>query len=169
MKAMPGGAPKRSSPNVITVIALFAVIAGAALLWGEYINPVITDVAGLELTRQEQGGIFGIMPNPVQPKIIDSIVKPFIEKKSKKVVIRRIPRISKSAIMPHSYWGDCVRCHLYKGAKAGKQWKSPVGKVLETVSTIMKVGPPITPNSTRPHPPAGRCIKCHDIVIERPV
>lgn len=162
--------PKSKLQNLAGAIILFALLAGAALLLGDYVNPGVLDMAKHKVTSQEQGEIFGMMPDPVQPKLIDPVIKPFAKNKIKKVVIKRIPRISRSMVMPHPYWGDCVKCHLFKGgAKAGQQWKSPVGSALETVSTIMKVGPYIRPDSVRPHPPAGRCIKCHDIVVERPV
>jgi len=151
-------------------IALFTILAGVALFLEDYAPSVISDMSKHKVTMQEQGEIFGMTPDPVQPKMVDPVVEPFSGKHSKKVVIKRIPRISKGMVMPHPYWGDCVKCHLYKGVdKAGGEWKSPVGKALETVSTIMKVGPRIRPDSVRPHPPAGRCIKCHDIVVDQPV
>ena len=46
---------------------------------------------------------------------------------------------------------------------------NPVGKVLEQISRLNKLGPPLLPTSEMPHPAAGRCIKCHDIVIKVPL
>lgn len=139
-------------------------------MMGDYVNPVGSHIGEHKITMQEKGEVFGMMPKPIQPQLLDPVIDSFATKKTKKVVIKRIPRISKSMTMPHPYWGDCVKCHLFRGGpKAGSQWISPVGSALEKVSTIMKVGPPVKPDSIRPHPPAGRCIKCHDIVVDAPV
>lgn len=167
---MKGGAPGGRLQNLVAGVVLFAVLAGVALLLDDYLNPEVLRITGDKITNQVRGEIFGMMPDPVQPQLIDPVVESFTREKSKKVVIKRIPRISKGMMMPHPYWGECSKCHLFRGGpKAGEQWKSPVGSALEMVSTIMKVGPPIRPDSTRPHPPAGRCIKCHDIVVDAPI
>ncbi|MBF0448133.1 MAG: magnetochrome domain-containing protein [Magnetococcales bacterium] len=125
-----------------------------------------------KVSRQVQGEIFGSMPAPTQPALnepIVKIVKP--EQLTRKMVVKRIPRLTPGKKMPHPYWGPCTKCHLIKGgAPAGSQPITPVGKAWEKASAnIMKVGPPILPDTTRNHPPCGRCIKCHDIVIEVPI
>ncbi|GMT41909.1 MAG: hypothetical protein IEMM0002_0320 [bacterium] len=148
------------------LLALIVVATGHA--WKK--RTALSDMSLHKVSRQEEGQLLGLMPNPVHPDFLDPIIEPFTQKRTTKVVIKRIPRITKGTQMPHPYWGDCGRCHLIKGgASAGRKWKSLVGRTLEKVSTIKKVGPPILPVSTRPHPAAGRCIKCHDIVIEAPV
>ena len=86
------------------------------------------------------------------------------------MTIHHIPKIDRGAPTPHPFVGDCNRCHLYTGGPpAGRQPKTPVGTVLEELSKVKKLGPPLRPKSSRPHPPAGRCIKCHDIVVNIPV
>lgn len=153
---------KSIEKTVPWLIAAFSV--AAALLLGA------GGEEGLHSSRQAVGEFFGSMPKPVQPSFVDPVVKPFVTKATRKMVIKKIPTIDKTRKMPHSYWGDCTNCHLFSdGPPAGSRWASPVGSALAKISTMYKIGPPILPDSNRPHPPAGRCIKCHDIVIEVPV
>lgn len=121
-------------------------------------------------SRQLKGEVFGSMPAPTEPSMdrpVRDIVAP---KKTRKIVVKMLPQIKRSARVPHSYWGPCTKCHLIIGGPPpGSQPITPVGKAWEKASTIKKVGPPILPDSTRHHPPSGRCIKCHDIVVEIPI
>ncbi|MGK5094567.1 magnetochrome domain-containing protein [Deltaproteobacteria bacterium TL4] len=132
------------------------------------ISLVFALTAGLivkhDLDVKELGIIWGRMPRPTEPRLVGSILERFTPKEQK-TVIRRIPRISANMRMPHPYWGQCDRCHLFKD-KTVIHSMTPVGKALGAFSeTYKKVGPPILPDSSMPHPAAGRCIKCHDIVI----
>ena len=122
------------------------------------------------VTRRLQGEVFGSMPKPTQPGMGDAVKDVLHLKKTRRIVVKRIPQIKPGQRIPHSYWGPCLKCHLFVGgAPPGSQPITPVGKVWEKVSSITKVGPPILPTSRIPHPPSGRCIKCHDIVIEVPL
>ena len=142
----------------------FVTFGGGPL--GDFLDRLGAD----RLSRQLQGEVLGAMPKPTQPGISDQVVEIVKPKKTRKMVVRRIPTITHGQRMPHAYWGECSRCHLFTdGAPPGSQPITPVGKIWEKVSTIQKVGPRILPNSTIPHPPSGRCIKCHDIVIEVPI
>jgi len=160
-----GGYSKR-----LWAMAIVALVLSVGLFFNDDLKTVLGKSVSNDVSNQEEGQIFGIMPDPLQPDFLDPALEPITPKKTKKVVIKRIPRISMGMPMPHPYWGKCDKCHLFKGGpKAGSKWISPFGKALEKVSTVKKVGPPILPDSTRPHPAAGRCIKCHDIVIKVPV
>lgn len=137
-------------------------------------NPLITPLnlkSMGRVPRQIQGEIFGSMPKPTQPSLSGSVTEIVAPKKSRKMVVRRIPKLTPGQRMPHGYWGGCHKCHLFRGGPPpGSQPITPVGKMWEGVSAaIYKVGPPILPDSTMPHPPSGRCIKCHDIVVEVPI
>jgi hypothetical protein len=154
----------RKSVEKLVPWLIAALSVAAALLFGA------GGEEGVRSSRQRVGEFFGNMPKPVQPSFVDPVVKPFINKATRKMVIKKIPTIDKTMKMPHSYWGDCSNCHLFSdGPPEGSRWASPVGNALARISTIYKIGPSILPDSNRPHPPAGRCIKCHDIVIEVPV
>ncbi|MBF0239916.1 MAG: hypothetical protein HQM12_19625 [SAR324 cluster bacterium] len=118
-----------------------------------------------ELTHREAGLIFGHFPKPTEPRLMQPIVNRALGTEPKKVLIRRIPKISSNMRMPHAYWGECSKCHLYSD-KTVNYSATPVGKLLGEVSSIKKVGPRIRPDSFMPHPAAGRCIMCHDIVID---
>ncbi len=151
------------------VLLLLAVIAGG-FFGGEPLRNFLDMVGADRLSRQLQGEVLGSMPKPTQPAMSDPMVDIIKPKRTRRMVVKRIPKIKPGQRMPHGYWGPCNRCHLFKGgAPPGSQKITPVGKVWEKFSTIKKVGPPILPNSTIPHPPSGRCIKCHDIVIEVPI
>ncbi len=146
----------RNIGRMLVVLAVVGLIAWE--LWFEKveINP----------TRQLQGEVLGTMPKPTQPALTDPIVEAVNPILLQKTLIKRIPTITPDAPMRHPYWGACTKCHLIQGgAPAGNQPATPVAKLLERVSTIYKIGPPILPNSIRPHPVSGRCIKCHDILI----
>ncbi len=142
------------------MLKILVVMASVAALYFLGLGQSLKQTA----TVQEQGISLGRIPKPTEPRLLDSALDFLFGKKSKKAVIRRIPKISQSMRMPHAYWGTCTRCHLYKDKKVNN-FKTPWGNALTKVSSIKKVGPPILPDSLRPHPQAGRCIKCHNIVI----
>ena len=164
-----GGLDEKQKKRLGTaLVAVIAVLAG--FFYSDSLVNVFHKLVSHKVSRQLEGELLGLMPKPVQPNLVDPLLEPFSTNKTKKVVIKRIPRIGIGVMMPHPYWGRCERCHLFRGGQtAGSQKKSLFGKALEKVSTVKKVGPPIWPDSHRPHPAAGRCIKCHDIVIEIPV
>ena len=155
-----------SNPAVILVVAL--IIAG--LMWKSYGaraasgNPVFS-------SRVAAGMFQGRMPGPAEQSLVESVqstVNPHPEYRL--MTIRHIPRITPGEPMPHPFVGECTHCHLIEGgAPAGSQPITPVGEMLERISHVKKLGPPILPTSKQPHPPAGRCIKCHDIVVQVPV
>ncbi|MBF0435660.1 MAG: magnetochrome domain-containing protein [Magnetococcales bacterium] len=121
-------------------------------------------------SRQLKGEVFGSMPAPTEPPMNKPVLDIVAPKNTRKIVVKMIPQIKRTARIPHSYWGPCTKCHLIiGGAPPGSQPITPVGKAWEKASTFKKVGPPILPDSTRHHPPSGRCIKCHDIVVEIPI
>ena len=130
----------------------------------ETIDPALT-------ARNVQGIFLGRLPRPVEPSITDPILNSLMPKKrSHLMTIRHIPAIERTAAMPHPFVGECQNCHLFiQGPKAGSQPKTPVGALLERLSRVHKLGPPLEPTSRQPHPAAGRCIKCHDIVVKVPV
>lgn len=156
---------------------LLLALVAAGLLGRDRLEQGWNGVMGLADTRevgkptpQLLGEVFGSMPKPTQPSISEPVIETLSPRTTRKVVVKRIPMIDPSMQMPHGYWGECSRCHLFRGGlPPGSQPITPVGKIWEKASTIKKVGPPILPDSPRPHPPSGRCIKCHDIVIEVPL
>ncbi|MBF0444818.1 MAG: magnetochrome domain-containing protein [Magnetococcales bacterium] len=152
---------------LVVLVVLVAGLVGKER-FGNLLNKW-TDAS--KVSRQIQGEIFGSMPSPTQPSMNEPIQKIVTQEKTRKMVVKRIPRLTPGKKMPHTYWGPCIKCHLIKGgAPAGSQPITPVGKAWEKASSsIMKVGPPILPDTTRNHPPAGRCIKCHDIVVKIPI
>jgi hypothetical protein len=115
--------------------------------------------------------LLGRLPPPVEPSITDPILDAMVPmKRYHLMTIRHIPAIKRKARMSHPYVGECRNCHLFvRGPKLGSQPKTPVGALLERLSRVHKLGPPLRPTSQLPHPPAGRCIKCHDIVVKVPV
>jgi hypothetical protein len=149
------------------------LVLGAGLVGKERFGNVLDKwFDGGKVSRRLQGQLFGSMPSPTLPTIekpITTIIKK--PQKTRKMVVRRIPRLIPGQKMPHPYWGPCIKCHLIKGgAPAGSQSITPVGKAWEKASSaIMKVGPPILPDTTMNHPAAGRCIKCHDIIVMVPI
>lgn len=156
--------------RLLLALVLVAIIV-AGFVWGDLLKKALHYVGTDRLTRRLQGEVLGSMPKPTQPALSDPVAEVLQPRaKTRKMVVRRIPKIRPGQRMPHGYWGPCIRCHLFAGGPPpGSQPITPVGKVWERVSSITKVGPPILPNSRIPHPPSGRCIKCHDIVIEVPL
>ncbi|MBF0093081.1 MAG: magnetochrome domain-containing protein [Alphaproteobacteria bacterium] len=150
------------------MVALVAVF-GMGMLWNTYGNTYF-GLAPHMSTRVVEGQLVGRLAGPAEASIIASIfaaISP--EPKFKLMTIRHIPRIKKGAPMPHPFVGTCLNCHLFLGGPGpGTQFKTPVGAVLEELSKVKKLGPPLLPTSQIPHPPAGRCIKCHDIVVKVP-
>lgn len=153
----------------LAVVLMVIIIGG--FQGGDALKELFSRVGTDQLTRRLQGEIFGTMPKPTQPALSDPVSEVLRPKKNtRRMVVRRIPKIRPGQPMPHGYWGPCTKCHLFDGGPPpGSQPITPVGKVWERVSSITKVGPPILPNSRIPHPPSGRCIKCHNIVIEVPI
>ncbi|CAK0745773.1 putative Magnetosome protein MamT [Gammaproteobacteria bacterium] len=146
----------KNGGRVAVVILVICLIAWG--LWREKIE--------INPTRQIQGEVLGSMPKAIQPPLIQPLAEIANPTPLQKTLIKRIPTIGPDAKMPHSFWGPCTKCHLIQGgAPPGSQPATPVAKVFEQVSSILKVGPPILPNSIRPHPVSGRCIKCHDILV----
>ena len=113
----------------------------------------------------------GLLPRPVDPRLFDPLRSLVPQQADYRLMtIRRIPPIQAGTPMPHPYVGSCLHCHLYVGGPGpGAQYKTPVGALLEELSRLHKLGPPIWPDAQMPHPPAGRCIKCHDIVVKQPL
>ncbi|HAT51430.1 MAG: magnetochrome domain-containing protein [Nitrospirae bacterium] len=155
------------------MVVLVLVVAGlvAKERYGSWFHNLFRDWMTTEkVSRQLKGEIFGSMPAPTEPSMDKPVLDIVAPKKTRKIVVKMIPQIPRSARIPHSYWGPCTKCHLIiGGAPPGSQPITPVGKAWEKASMFKKVGPPILPDSTRHHPPSGRCIKCHDIVVEIPI
>lgn len=153
-----------ASPAVVVLIVL--IVAGLA--WKTY-GGTARDPA---LSGRIAVGMFqGRMPGPAEQSLTESVRDTINPRPQYRLMtIRHIPRIAPGEPMPHPFVGECTNCHLVEGgAPAHSQPITPVGEMLERVSQVKKVGPPILPTSERPHPPAGRCIKCHDIVVHVPV
>lgn len=145
-----------------------AVTAGLFFLtFGRAVVDVNSEVA----VRVVDGDYLGTLPRPIGPSLLDPLANLFRSQPDYKLMaIRRIPPIVAGGGMPHPYVGPCTNCHLYVGGPGpGSQFKTPVGAMLEQLSRLHKLGPPIWPNAEIPHPPAGRCIKCHDIVVKVPI
>ncbi|MBF0560750.1 MAG: magnetochrome domain-containing protein [Alphaproteobacteria bacterium] len=150
--------------------AVLAVIVGTGLLWDSYGNTFF-GLAPHFSARVAEAQFVGRLSGPAEPTLLANLVKRLSPKQRFKLMtIRHIPRIAMGAPMPHPFVGACINCHLYLGGPGpGTQFKTPVGAVLEELSKVKKLGPPLLPTSQIPHPPAGRCIKCHDIVVKVPV
>ncbi len=157
--------------SAVATVVLLLLVLGAGLLWettGGKNGLVLKWISG----RDAEGTYLGQYPVPVEPSLIDPLVKLLQPSPAYKLMaIRHIPAIKRNASMPHPFVGNCIQCHLILGgAPAGSQPKTPLGAVLEKIAiSIGKVGPPLLPTSKRPHPAAGRCIKCHDIVVKVPI
>ncbi|MBF0138444.1 MAG: magnetochrome domain-containing protein [Magnetococcus sp. DMHC-1] len=164
--------PNRVKP--FTSMLMVLVILGTGGLLYEKYQGTLAEWTQTRLPRFVRGEIFGTMPAPTEPTMPEQVIDTMnaIQKnpvRPTKMVVKRLPIIPRNARIPHPYWGNCTKCHLIQGgAPPGSQPITPVGKVLERVSSIYKIGPPILPDSTRHHPAAGRCIKCHDIVVQVP-
>lgn len=144
------------------ILLLVLLVIGAGIVFGS---------GGNSMTLRKLQGIFsGQLPEPSESAVLSAL--PLFKKKSdyQLMRVRHIPIINGGVGMPHPYVGDCKRCHLQAGGPpAGSQPKTPVGAILERLSRVTKLGPPILPTSQQPHPAAGRCIKCHDIVVKAPL
>lgn len=152
-------------------VGLALIVAlGMGLLWETYGNTYF-GLAPHFSTRVAEGQFVGRLSGPAESSLLAYLAdlvspKPLF----KLMTIRHIPRIKLGTPMPHPFVGKCINCHLYLGGPGpGTQFKTPVGAVLEELSKVAKLGPPLLPTSQIPHPPAGRCIKCHDIVVKVPV
>ncbi|MBF0290182.1 MAG: magnetochrome domain-containing protein [SAR324 cluster bacterium] len=144
-------------PNILFVL----ILAGVA----SYIG--MDKLSEGEPTEIQRGVVMGKMPHAIEHHLLETVQEALtpLQERPQKVVIKRIPKIRSNMRMPHPYWGQCTKCHLFHD-KVVNNKKTPVGKALGKVAAITKVGPPILPDSSRPHPAAGRCIKCHDIVVK---
>ena len=155
--------------KVLPLIALATVLAAGLffLTFGRAILGVNADVS----VRVVDGDYLGQLPPPIGPSLLDPLTNLFKTRSDyKMMVLKSIPPIVAGGGMPHPYVGACTNCHLYIGGPGpGTQFKTPVGAMLEQLSRLHKLGPPIWPNAEMPHPAAGRCVKCHDIVVKVPI
>lgn len=162
--------PRRGSPWSLLAILSLLVVIGLGLLW-DGAGGAMGTLSGVSSVRRAEGLLLGRLPLPTEPSIfapIDKLLAP--PERYRLMTIRHIPPVTAGGGMPHPYVGDCRNCHLLVGGPpAGSQFKTPVGAIMENLSRVRKLGPPILPTSRQPHPPAGRCIKCHDIVVKVPV
>lgn len=152
------------------IVFLLAVALLAGLGWETFAEWGAGMVPRM-IVRTVEGVYLGKSPVSVVSDIAGSIESQSVfGGRYRQMAIRHIPRIDKNDSMPHSYVGACKQCHLYRGGPGpGHQPNTRVGTVLESLSRLKKLGPPLRPNSRMPHPPGGRCIKCHDIVVKVPV
>jgi hypothetical protein len=153
-------------PMAVAVVLLLV----AGLIW-ETVGGRQSGLAGSIFGRQSEGIYRGALPAPVEPSLMDPVIEPFAPERDYRLMsIRHIRRIKEGSGSPHPFVGDCKNCHLYLGGPGpGNQPITPVGQLMQELSKMKKLGPPLRPTSNRPHPPAGRCIKCHDIVVKVPV
>ncbi len=160
---------ERWARAVLPLMALGVVVA-AGLFFVTF-GRAVMDVNAEVPVRVVDGDYLGTLPRPISPTLLDPLTNLFRQQPDfKMMAIRRIPPIVAGSGMPHPYVGACTNCHLYVGGPGpGSQFKTPVGAMLEQLSRLHKLGPPIWPNAEIPHPPAGRCIKCHDIVVKVPI
>lgn len=160
---------RRRLGSILGTIALVLVV-GAGLFHDKIPDPA-GSFGGVTSLRRAEGLFLGRLPLPAEPSLVSPIEKALAPPPAYKVMtIRHIPPVAPGSGMPHPFVGDCVHCHLMVGgAPAGSQYKTPVGAMLENLSRVRKLGPPILPTSRQPHPPAGRCIKCHDILVKVPL
>ena len=154
---------------VVPVLAVGVVLTGAMFFLT--FSRAVVDAGADVPVRVLDGDFLGSLPRPIGPSLFDPLLKLFQKQPDFKLMaIRRIPPITAGGGMPHPFVGPCTNCHLYVGGPGpGTQYKTPVGAMLEQLSRLHKLGPPIWPNAEMPHPPAGRCIKCHDIVVKIPI
>jgi hypothetical protein len=157
--------PRQITPAIAIVTAVAAVLF--FLTFGRAILGVNSEVS----VRVVDGDYLGTLPRPVSSSLFDPLINLFSTQPDYKLMaIKSIPPIVAGGGMPHPYVGSCTNCHLLVGGPGpGSQYKTPVGAMLEQLSRLHKLGPPIWPNAEIPHPPAGRCIKCHDIVVKVPI
>ncbi|CAA7622252.1 magnetosome protein MamT [Magnetospirillum sp. UT-4] len=160
-------APSRRRGWPVWVAIMLVVGIGLGL----YLDMVPSGVPdGVTSPRRAAGILTGRLPLPMEPSLLSPLERFLAPAPGYKLMtIRHIPPVAQGGGMPHPFVGDCVQCHLIVGgAPPGSQFKTPYGAVLESLSRVRKLGPPILPTSRQPHPPAGRCIKCHDIVVKVP-
>jgi hypothetical protein len=157
-------------PARITPVLAIAIILVAGLFFVTF-GRAILGIGAEVSVRVINGDYLGTLPRPVSASLFDPLANLFQKRPDYKLMaIKSIPPIVAGGGMPHPYVGPCTNCHLYVGGPGpGAQYKTPVGAVLEQLSRLHKLGPPIKPNAEIPHPPAGRCIKCHDIVVKVPI
>ncbi|MEO5338027.1 MAG: magnetochrome domain-containing protein [Magnetospirillum sp. WYHS-4] len=162
--------PLREFMRTRAGIAVLVVALALGLGWAG-IGDGAEEFADSLPMRYVDGVLFGKLPTPTEPSLFGSLDRIFrSEPRYKLMTVKHIPRIQAGQGMPHPYVGECSHCHLYLGGPGpGTQPKTPVGAILERLSQVRKLGPPLRPTSHQPHPPAGRCIKCHDIVVKVPV
>ena len=161
----PGGGQRWITLGTIALLAAIAL----GLYWDKLAGS--GGNIGITSPRRAEGLLLGRLPLPMEPSILSPLDKILVPPpRYRLMTIRHIPPVVPGTGMPHPYVGDCIQCHLMVGgAAAGSQFKTPYGAVLENLSRVRKLGPPILPTSRQPHPPAGRCIKCHDIVVKVPI
>ncbi len=161
----PGGGRRWMTLISITLL----MVVGLGLYWDKL--SLSAGISPATSPRRAEGLLLGRLPLPMEPSILsplEHLIEPPLQYKL--MTIRHIPPVIPGTGMPHPYVGDCIQCHLMVGGPAaGSQFKTPYGAVLENLSRVRKLGPPILPTTRQPHPPAGRCIKCHDIVVKVPV
>ncbi|NQU63859.1 MAG: hypothetical protein HQ517_06195, partial [SAR324 cluster bacterium] len=85
-------------------------------------------------TMQEKGTTFGRLPKPTERGIVDTALDIIFGRERRKTVIKRIPKINGTMRMPHAYWGECSRCHLFTD-KVVISKKTPYGRFMASVST----------------------------------
>ena len=160
-------APVNAMPGMVTAAEPLAVVITAGLFFLTFGKAIFGSPRDVSV-RVIDGDYLGVLPRPVDPSLFDPLIRLFKRPAGYQLMtIRRIPPIVAGGGMPHPYVGPCTNCHLYVGGPGpGSQYKTPVGAVLEQLSRLHKLGPPIWPDAEIPHPPAGRCIKCHDIVVK---
>lgn len=150
--------------STVTVVIIMVLIISVGLFWQSMLTNKSEKVLG--------NAYMGRLAKPTEPGLADPLRQMLIPRKEfRPMVLTHIPEMTLGQPMPHPYVGQCINCHLIVGgAPAGSQEKTVVGAMLEKVSrNVVKLGPPITPQTEQPHPPAGRCIKCHNIVVQVPV
>ncbi|MDQ6991934.1 MAG: magnetochrome domain-containing protein [Mariprofundus sp.] len=159
--------PALSATKLKWIIAIVIALIVALLGW----DTIVEKTSNLPEfnSRATEGVLTGRMPKPADAKVLRSLLHSISPRKKsyRLMVMKHIPEIAPGTPMPHPFVGDCINCHLFQGGPgAGSQDKLPVGALLEQMSRMTKLGPPLTPTTKRPHPPAGRCIKCHDIIVK---
>jgi hypothetical protein len=154
--------PEFKGTAVLVIVMVMIISVG--LFWQSVLES--------KAERVLHNAYLGRLPKPTEPALTDPLQDMLKAKQEyRPMVITHIPEIVMGEAMPHPYVGQCINCHLITGgAEAGTQKKTVVGAMLERISeNVVKLGPPITPQTLQPHPPAGRCIKCHDIVVQIPI
>ena len=127
---------------------LLAIVLGAGVLWQNTGNTFF-GVARHFSGRVIEGQFTGRLAGPVEPSFLETVRRLFsVETPYRLITIRHIPQIAQGAVMPHPFVGACKNCHLYEGGPGpGSQFKTPVGAVLEEMSRVKKLGPPLLATS----------------------